>query len=122
MTEGEHIDTIFNSLPESGLTSSRHVDAIEDALKQYPNSTRLWCLRGDLIQLNDDVDEERGLVEARRSYERALEIDPDCQEAHEELGRFFEVVEGAAERARRHLRRAAELRGEGAAGASPAAA
>ena len=122
MTEEEHIDAIRKALPERGFASSRHVDAVEEALKQYPNSTRLWYLRGDLIQLNDDASDRRTLVDVRRSYERALEIDPDCEEAHEELGRFFEVVEGDAERARHHLRSAAGLRRGRASGASPAAA
>lgn len=109
MTEQEHIDAIYGSLPENGFASSRHVDAVEGALREYPNSTRLWCLRGDLIQLNDDVDDGRELSDAQQSYERALEINPSCVEAHEELGHFFDIMD-EPERSRYHFHCVAELK------------
>ena len=109
MTEQEHIDSIRDALPKEGFGSSWHVDMADEALRQYPESTRLWCLRGDLIQLSDDVDDGRELTDAQRSYERALEIDPECVEAHESLGHFFDAVEPDAERSRHHFSRAADL-------------
>ena len=109
MTEQEHIDSIRAALAETGFGSSRHVDLADEALRQFPESTRLWCLRGDLIQLSDDVGDGRELADAQRSYARALEIDPECVEAHESLGHFFDAVEPNAKRSRHHIKRAAEL-------------
>ena len=109
MTEQEYIDAICLSLPENGFASSRHVDAVEEALRRHPASVRLWCLRGDLIQMSDAVDDRRELADAQRSYERALEVDPTSAEAHQSLGHFFDAVLDEPERARYHFRRAAEL-------------
>ena len=111
MTEQEHIDSVYDSLPESGWSSSSHVDAVDEALRQHPDSVRLWLLRGDLIQTNDEVDDGRELDDARRSYERALEIDPACHEAHQSLGHYFDAVMPNPTLSRRHFRRAAELQG-----------
>ena len=121
MTEQEHIDRIRHSLPENGHASSAHLDAVDEALRQHPDSTRLWCLRGDLIQLSDDVDDGRELADAQRSYERALQIDPECLEAVEELGHFLDAVMDDPKSARPYFRHAAKLkRSRGAEGASAA--
>ena len=57
------------------------------------------------------MDDGRELADAQRSYERALEIDPECAEAHESLGHFFDAVEPDRERSRHHFDRAAALAG-----------
>ncbi len=109
VTEQDHIDSIRKALPENGRASSRHIGLADEALRQYSDSTRLWCLRGDLIQLSDEVDDGRDLSDAQRSYERALTIDASCIEAHESLGYFLDAVMLDAKRARHHFDQAARL-------------
>jgi Tfp pilus assembly protein PilF len=111
VTEQDLIDSICDSLPESGGSSSKHVDAVDEALRRYPESTRLWLLRGDLIQTSNDVDDGRELEDACRSYERALEIDRGCSEVHRSLGHYFDAMMPDPALSRFHFRRAADLRG-----------
>jgi hypothetical protein len=69
--------------------------AIDTAIAQSPNNSELWLLRGDAIQLSDDVNIP--FTEVDRSYKRAAEIDGSCAEAYESLGYFwFAVMDDAA--------------------------
>ena len=48
------------------------IEAIERLLDAFPESSELWSLRGEALQLLPEVDEE----EVRRSLERAAALDP----------------------------------------------
>lgn len=67
------------------------LELIEQVVVEHPLSPRLWCLRGDMIQIGPD-ETAHSLDDARGSYERALEIDPDNAEALESLGHYFDAI------------------------------
>ena len=79
----------------AGLSAEAAFHEVELALG-LEESAELWLLRGHYIQLSDEalgLPEEPGepLSEVRRSYERALELEPENPEPYEELGRYFEL-------------------------------
>jgi len=62
---------------------------LDDALRLFPASAALWCLRGDLVQLCDD---DTRLEEVVESYLKAAELDPRNPEPLESLGHFYDGV------------------------------
>ena len=81
---------------------------IDEALRRFPESARLWCLHGDLLQLRVD-DEEQGLEQAGDSYLRAAELAPDDPEPYESLGHFHDAVMDDPGRAAEYFRKAVAL-------------
>lgn len=109
MTEAEHMEAIKQTLNERGETTIQSFQGIAEAIVAYPSSTSLWCLRGDLIQLGDGTGPK--LPEALASYEKAIALDPNCAEAYEEIGHYFDTVEGGPAKAESYFRKAIELDG-----------
>jgi Tfp pilus assembly protein PilF len=66
-------------------------------------------MRGDLIQLGPESC-PHPLVEAFASYQRAIEISPDCAEAWEAVGHYYDAVLDDEATAERYFREAARLR------------
>ena len=87
MDESDYIDRLEAMFPEEGEASAEAVCLAEEAVAAFPKCAKLWCLRGDLIQLSAVPGYE--LEDARRSYEHALSVDARCAEAYESIG-FFE--------------------------------
>ena len=83
---------------------------LEEGLRQFPKSARLWILRGDLIQLGGD-DSRYSLEDALASYRMALERDPTSAEAHESIGHFLHAVANEPAEAEPYFRKAIELGG-----------
>ncbi|MGA7613830.1 MAG: tetratricopeptide repeat protein [Thermoanaerobaculia bacterium] len=52
---------------------------IERLASEFPDSPDVWVLRGEAMELRGDV------AEARRSYERALALQPDHAEAERRM-------------------------------------
>ncbi|MEM1043799.1 MAG: hypothetical protein AAGI91_14375 [Bacteroidota bacterium] len=111
-TEQEHIQAILEAWPERVGAPPGLLEAVNAALREYPQSPQLWCIRGDLIQLSDDGDDGLDLENALRSYERALELEPAWVEAYEEIGYFWDLVMNEPDRAEPYFERATKLRGE----------
>jgi uncharacterized protein HemY len=82
---------------------------VDGALRECPGSSRLWCLRGDLIQLAPKTTLHT-LADAREAYERALALDPSSAEACEELGFYFDSVQDDPAAAEPYFRKALALR------------
>ncbi len=81
----------------AGLSAEAALREVETALR-LQESAALWLLRGHYILLSDNLpglpaEPGEPLSEVRRSYERAIELDPNSPEAHEELGRYFDLNE-----------------------------
>jgi tetratricopeptide (TPR) repeat protein len=93
--------------PRTGASALAHCDA---ALAAYPRCARFHVMRGDLLQLVDDVDPPLPLEESMRCYETALAIDPHNEEAWFELGMFWDVVMANPRKARQYLHKAFLLR------------
>jgi tetratricopeptide (TPR) repeat protein len=109
MTESEYIKAIKQTLNERYEATTQSYQCMVEALAAYPSSAALWCLRGDIIQLGDGTGPE--LPEALASYERAVALDPNCAEAYEEIGNYFDVIEDNPAKAESYFRKAIELDG-----------
>ena len=88
MTETEAIEAVQSEMAGGDRSSARALDLVERGLRDNPTSVRLWCLRGDLIQLADDGPP---LLEALASYREALRYDPNSVEATNEISRFLDL-------------------------------
>jgi Flp pilus assembly protein TadD len=111
MAEQERINEAI-ALVDSGSSAGWHTLAeVEDALRAFPSSSRLWNLRGDLILLDDEVDDHYTLEDALQSYRRAIELDPGFAEAYENIGYYHDVHEDAPEHAEAYFRQAVVLEG-----------
>jgi tetratricopeptide (TPR) repeat protein len=80
---------------------------IENAIREEPNNPELWVLRGDAIQLSDEL--TNPLSEVERSYRKATEIDPTFAEAYESLGYFWFAVMDDAVKAKPFFEQAIRL-------------
>jgi hypothetical protein len=109
MNESDYIEKLFSLWPREGETSKEALALVDSAVQVFPDSAKLWCMRGDLILLGPaDIPYE--LEEALTCYERAVSIDSHFAEGYEEIGHFFDAVMPNPKRARRAFRKAASIR------------
>ena len=87
------------------------IELADEAVRACPRSPKLWCVRGNLIELGPESS-PHGLDEALRSYQRALEIDPHFSEGWEEIGHYYDAILGDQAGAQPYFRRAEKLREE----------
>ena len=109
MKEADYIEKLFALWPTEGETSDETLALADGAVRAYPDSAKLWCMRGDLIQLGS-ADIPYSLEEALACYERAVSIDPNFAEGYEEIGHFHDAVMPNPSRARRAFREVARIR------------
>jgi tetratricopeptide (TPR) repeat protein len=57
----------------------------------FPQSAKLWVIRGDLLQLARE-DCPYPLEESLSCYKKAIEIDPQCADARESAAHFYDAV------------------------------
>ena len=107
MTELEFIDAIGAEVAAHDRATPRAFNLVEKGLEQFPESSRLWILKGDLIQV--DESERYQLEDALESYRTAVRVEPDSAEAHESLGHYFNAVDDSPQEAERHFRKAVKL-------------
>lgn len=113
MEEDAYIEKLKSSYPtEGGETSNQALALADEAVRAFPNSAKLWCIRGDLIQLGAG-EPTYEIANALASYEQAVAVDPKCMEAYEEIGYFYDSVMDDVERAKPFFDQAALLKGEG---------
>jgi len=109
MKESDYIEKLFALWPTEGETSGEALALADEAVRTYPASAKLWCMRGDLIQLGS-ADIPYSLEDALACYERAVSIDPNFAEGHEGIGHFYDAVMLNPSRARRAFPEAARIR------------
>lgn len=112
MTEAEYIKKVTEAkqlLREDAL-SPEPLSLVLRALAQHPDSAKLHCLFGDLIQLSDAFPEYE-LSDALKAYEKAAVLDPSCAEAFEEIGYYYDAIDEDLEKSEAAFRRAVELGG-----------
>jgi tetratricopeptide (TPR) repeat protein len=109
MKESGYIEKLFALWPTEGESSDEALALADEAMRAYPNSAKLWCMRGNLIQLGS-ADTPYSLEDALACYERAVAIDPNFAEGYEEIGYFHDAVMPNPNRARRAFREAARIR------------
>ena len=54
MKESEYIEKLFALWPTEGETSDEALALADEAVRAHPASAKLWCMRGDLIQLGPE--------------------------------------------------------------------
>jgi tetratricopeptide (TPR) repeat protein len=108
LTETDYVREIKSLLPEEGEVAVEVLELMEKAVAEYPDSSKLWCWRGDLIQMAA-LEAGYELDDALKSYERALEIDPINAEAYESIGYYEDVIMSDSTSAESPFRKAIEL-------------
>ncbi len=109
MAEQERINEAIALVDAGNPDAWRSLSDVESALHAFPSSSRLWNLRGDLIQLDDEADARYTLEDALASYRRAAELDDTYADAFENIGYYYDVHEDDPERAEGYFRRALDL-------------
>ncbi len=111
MDEPEYIEKLFSLWPKEAEASAEVIRLADEAVGAYPGSAKLWCVRGNLIELGPEGCPYE-LDEALNCYLRAIEANPTFAEAYEEAGHFYDNVLDRADEARPFFHRAAALRNE----------
>ena len=110
MTESDYIRRIKTEWPRSDqVSAAKPLRLVEEGLSAFPGSAKLFCMKGDLIQLSDGQQYE--LAEAMRCYQQAADLAPKSPEAFESLGFFFDAIESDLARAESAFRKAVQLGG-----------
>lgn len=109
MTESEYIELLGDLWPtnENG-TSPEAMRVAASAVAEHPESAKLWCMLGDLIQVAP-LGVSSSSHHPRECYEKAIAIDSAMPEAWESLGYFLDVINDDYAGAERAFRRALEL-------------
>lgn len=108
MTEAEIVRSIREAVAVHEKATAATLRMVEEGLQRFPTSPQLWILRGDLIQLSDQ-DEQQSADDVLASYRTALEYEPGSAEAYESIGRFLDAVLDEPGEAESYLRKAIEL-------------
>ncbi|WP_045825406.1 hypothetical protein [Teredinibacter turnerae] len=112
MTETEYIAELEKRWPKRFVNSEPTVETMNltlEALSLYPQSEKLWIMRGDLLQLVD-YDDGYDLKESERCYRQAIGINPKSHEAYLELAHFIEVVLAKPRKAKKYFEKARRLK------------
>jgi len=112
MNEIDYIKGLKSLCPAEGEdTTARALKLADEAVRAFPQSAKLWCIRGDLIQLGSG-EQTYELADALASYQQAIAVDPNCAEAYEEIGYFYDLVMDDPESAKPYFSKAAMLNGK----------
>ena len=109
MSEQEYIDRLKSMWPHDCDASLELLALADKAVSAFPRSTRLWCMRGDLIQLGPK-ENPHPLDEALACYRRAAQLDRHCAEAWDEIGHYHDAVLDDESAARPFFTKAQRLR------------
>ncbi len=80
-----------------------------ETLEKFPESEKLWIMRGDLLQLVN-CDEGVELTEIENCYRKAICINPQSAEANEELGYFLGSVMDNPRKAKQYFEKVRRLK------------
>jgi tetratricopeptide (TPR) repeat protein len=95
--------------PNVGGASLTTITLADEAVRAFPQSAKLWVMRGCLIQLGSESS-PYPLEEALRSYQRAIEVNPQFAEAWEEIGYYYDVILADEAEGQRYFGEAERLR------------
>lgn len=86
--ESQLFEQIADAWPvEDEAPSPRLTELVRQALDEFPTSSEVWVMYGDYLNISDSEANPDATVEnAMAAYQKALEIDPVCAEAYQELG------------------------------------
>ncbi len=109
MKEAEYIEKIYDLWPRDGEASLEVIEVADEAVRFFPRSAQLWCLRGNLIELAS-ADSPYRLEEAHFCYEQAVSVDPKYAAGYKEIGHFYDAVAPDPVLASRAFRKAAWIK------------
>lgn len=109
MTENDYIAELKARWPRDCDASLDTISIADEAVRASPQSPRLWCIRGDLIQLGPESC-PHSLDDALACYQRAIEIDPQFAKAWESVGHFHNAILDDEATAQKFFREAKRLR------------
>ena len=111
MTEAQYVDRLLTLWPaeDDADAPDGALYLADEAVSAYPDSAKLWVMRGNLIELGSGQTTHT-LADALSSYERAIKIDPNCVEAYEMIGYFLANVMDESALAEPYFRKAESLR------------
>jgi tetratricopeptide (TPR) repeat protein len=109
MTEDGYIAELKSRWPQKSNATLETIALADEATRAFPQSPRLWCMRGNLIELGPE-NCPHSLDDALASYQRAVEIDPQFTEAWEEIGYFYHNVLNDEVSAKPYFRQAEKLK------------
>lgn len=111
MTEDDYISSLRARWPQGSDASLETIALADEAIRAFPNSARLWIMRGNLIQLGPESC-RHALEESLASYQRAVEIDPQFADAWDEIGHYYDVVLGEEKTAQEYFEKAKGVRSD----------
>ncbi len=109
MDEKTYIGKLLSLYSAKGEESNHALAIADEATKAFPRSAKLWCIRGDLIQLGT-AETSHELSDALASYEQAIVADSNFVEAYESIGYFYDVVMADSKRAVKFFKKAKQLK------------
>lgn len=109
MTENDYITALKARWPQDCDAPLQTIAFADEAIRAFPESARLWCIRGNRLELGAKSYPD-SLDDALACYQRAVDIDPEFAEAWEALGHLHHVVLDNEAAAKRFFREAERLR------------
>ena len=102
------IDTLWPvGLDPDAVAADRALKLAESALREFPESSILWQIRGELLQLSNQYDRSTVV----QSFERSIALDSKNAEAHESYASFLDAAVEDFPKAEMHYRVALALGG-----------
>ena len=91
MNEIEFIKHIKNGIDRSNDIPDKTIQEVDSYINKNVCTEKIWNFRGDIIQMGEGTDVYL-LEDAEKSYQKAIEINPNHYEAYESLGYFHDCV------------------------------
>lgn len=112
MTENDYIEELKKLWPRTAKTevAIETITFADKATRAFPRSPKLWCMRGNLIELGPESS-PHNLNDALASYKRAVEVDPQFIQAWEDIGDFYRNVLNKEDEAKPYFHEAERLKG-----------
>ena len=109
MKEEEYIARLQALWIQSGQVPRAALAVADEAVKAFPKSAMLWLMRGQLIAMGSEHD-FHSPDDARKSFEKAMELDPHFANAYLELGNYHAGYGKNPETALINFKKAEQLR------------
>jgi hypothetical protein len=111
VNEQEQIDSVRRMFVNRLSATPETLAAVNRAVRDFPNCAALWVLHG-AVTLASECEDESVPRTAEQSFQRALQLDPNCAATHRELAILYDGILEDWAKAELHTRRADELSGQ----------
>jgi tetratricopeptide (TPR) repeat protein len=114
MDEREMIAAIQNEWPTKCFEapSERLNGLMEEALERFPTSARMWCIRGNYLELLlRPWDDPTVIDRIIQCHEKSSELDPHASEPYESIAYLYDVFANDYAKAEEFFRKSLERGG-----------